>query len=186
MATHASGGRNHLYSIVTFLCESGANASLQDCKGQTVLHILAFWSVYGEPMDLNVIDLLIAHGANINHADRNGITALHIMARNLRQVKAAQFLIHRGADVNAKTLKGDTPLCEAAGRGALLKRDVWTQGNEYVTLDDRIKAQDTMMGVLQDAGGSLDEPNAAGKTPRQLLEQKRASWYKESNRRTIL
>ncbi|RAQ68657.1 hypothetical protein COH20_007423 [Aspergillus flavus] len=168
------------------LCTMQWQHTHQDCKGQTVLHILAFWSVYGEPMDLNVIDLLIAHGANINHADRNGITALHIMARNLRQVKAAQFLIHRGADVNAKTLKGDTPLCEAAGRGALLKRDVWTQGNEYVTLDDRIKAQDTMMGVLQDAGGSLDEPNAAGKTPRQLLEQKRASWYKESNRRTIL
>ncbi|PIG81433.1 hypothetical protein AARAC_005690 [Aspergillus arachidicola] len=112
VATHASGDRNNLYSI-----------------GQTVLHILAFWSLYGEPIDLDVIDLLIAHGANINHADKNGITALHIMARNFRQVKAAQFLIHRGADVNAKTLKGDTPLCEAAWRGVLLKRDIRTEGN---------------------------------------------------------
>ncbi|KAB8207608.1 ankyrin repeat-containing domain protein [Aspergillus parasiticus] len=175
VATHASGDGSHLYSIVKFLCEGGADASLQDCKGRTVLHILAFWSVYGEPMDLDVIDLLIAHGANINHADKNGITALHIMARNFRQVKAAQFLIHRGADVNAKTLKGDTPLCEAAWRGVLLKKDIRTEGNEYVTLDDRIKAQDAMMGVLQDAGGSLHQPNAAGKTLRQLLEQKRAS-----------
>ncbi|KAE8310126.1 ankyrin repeat-containing domain protein [Aspergillus transmontanensis] len=186
VATHASGDGSHLYSIVKFLCEGGADASLQDCKGRTVLHILAFWSVYGEPMDLDVIDLLIAHGANINHADKNGITALHIMARNFRQVKAAQFLIHRGADVNAKTLKGDTPLCEAAWRGVLLKKDIRTEGNEYVTLDDRIKAQDAMMGVLQDAGGSLHQPNAAGKTARQLLEQKRASSHKESNRKTIL
>ncbi|KAE8330635.1 ankyrin repeat-containing domain protein [Aspergillus sergii] len=181
VATHAPGDRNHLYSIVRFLCGSGADTSLQDCKGQTVLHILAFWSLYGEPMDLDVIDLLIAHGAIINHADKNGITALHIMASNLRQVKAAQFLIHRGADINAKTLKGDTPLCEAAGRGVLLNRASRTEENEYVTLDNRIKAQDAMVGVLQDAGGSLDQPNAAGKTPRQLLEQKRSSCWYDSN-----
>lgn len=41
------------------------------------------------------------------------------MARNLWQVKAAQFLISQGADVHARDLKGNTPLCEVVACGVL-------------------------------------------------------------------
>lgn len=73
-----------------------------------MLHILASRSLDGEPINTALLDLLVAHGANVGHADTDGNTALHIMARNLRQAKAAQLLLSRGADVGAKNLKGNT------------------------------------------------------------------------------
>lgn len=50
---------------------------------------------------------------------------------------------------------------------------------EDITPDDRIREQDEMIKVLLEAGGSsslMDQPNATGKTPRQLLEETRARW----------
>lgn len=49
-----------------------------------------------------------------------------------------------------------------------------------MTLEDRLKAQDNMIAVLQEAPGyssSLMElANADGETPQQLLEETRAEW----------
>jgi len=60
-----------------------------------------------------------------------------------------------------------------------------------LTADDRIRAHDEMMRVLQDAGGNnvnlMDQPNAAGKTPRQIREEIRNKWREseESQRRLL-
>ncbi|KAA8645773.1 ankyrin repeat domain-containing protein [Aspergillus tanneri] len=107
VASHAGCRSSHSNLAIHFLCEIGADAGLKDCKGQTVLHVVAFDSVRGDPIDTDLIDLLVAHGANRNHAHKDGITALHITARNLRQVKAARFLVSRGANVGAKKSKGE-------------------------------------------------------------------------------
>ncbi|KAE8150988.1 hypothetical protein BDV25DRAFT_129159 [Aspergillus avenaceus] len=179
VASHAPSGR-HLHDQIKYLCENGADAGLQDSRGQTVLHVLASVSFYSGPIDTALIDLLVAHGADIKHADKDGTTALHIMARSLRQVKAAEFLISRGADVHARDSKGNTPLHEVAGRGILPTLPRRDGDSGPVTLDDRINAQNQMIEMLLKSGenGLMDQPNAADRTPRQLLEEKRESWQR--------
>lgn len=100
-------------------------------------HNLAYGSLDGEPIDVALIDLLLAHGADITSVDTNGDTALHVMARNLHQVEAARFLVSKGADVTVVNAKGNTPVHEVM-RGLLrMKRP--TRGQKYESV--RLTAQ---------------------------------------------
>jgi ankyrin repeat protein len=80
--------------------------------------MLVYGSLDGEPIDVALIELLLAQGADISSVNTNGDTALHLMAKSLRQVKAAQFLVSKGADVTVVNAKGDTPVHEVM-RGLL-------------------------------------------------------------------
>ncbi|KAJ0417672.1 ankyrin repeat-containing domain protein [Aspergillus carlsbadensis] len=172
-------GSEHAYHTVQWLCSRGGDASIIDCRGQSVLHRLAHPSLDGEPLDLRLIDLLLDHGAPLDYADENGETALHIMARNLRQVAATRILIERGARVGVVNRKGNTPLHEAV-RGELRPRLSWDgQRQEGVTLEDRLRAQDEVWQALVDVDGSLmGKANKEGKTPRQLREETRQKWIR--------
>lgn len=70
--------------MLWFFLENGADADVIDA------HCMA-----GDPINTTLRDNLLSHGAKINHQDKDGNTALHLMARNLRQVQAAKFLISR-------------------------------------------------------------------------------------------
>jgi hypothetical protein len=45
-------GSDHAYHTIQWLCSRGADASIVDCSGQSVLHRLAYWSRDGDPLDL--------------------------------------------------------------------------------------------------------------------------------------
>lgn len=155
-----------------------ADASVSDNYGHTVLHIIAYRSVQGEPISTALLDLLVSHGASVNHTDKDGNTPLHIMARNLRQVQATKFLLSRGADVQARNANGNTAFHEAA-RGIFYPRGTRDNKIEVLTVADRIRAQDEMMTILQEASGDdsmMNQPNAAGSTPRQLQLETRSRW----------
>ncbi|KAL2820397.1 hypothetical protein BJX63DRAFT_428225 [Aspergillus granulosus] len=156
-------------AYLPWLCSHGADASIIDCRGPSVLHRLAYWTLDSEPIDLHLIELLLAYGAPLNHADVNGDTALHLPARNLRQTAAARALIARGATIEMINNKGNTALQEAM-RGVLWPKQSWEGGKPGgVTREDRIRAQDE--GSI---GGSLiGQPNNAGKTPRRLQGETR-------------
>lgn len=178
--SHAACGSRHSDGAIRFLCENGGDLSLQDSNGQTVLHVLALRSVDGEPLNTALLNLLVAHSANITTTDKDGNTALHIMTRNLRQVKAAQFLLSRGADVSATNAQGNTPLHEAM-RGTLRPRETREKKIDNVTMVDRIRAQDEMLRVLQDVVGNrhhelMEQANVAGKTPRRMRDEMRLKW----------
>lgn len=186
VGAHAACGGRHANVAIKFLLDHGADASTSDSRGQTVLHVLAYRSVDSDPIDTALLDMLV-NSSNINHADKDGNTPLHIMARNLRQVRAAKFLLEQGADAHAVNTVGNTVLHEAA-RGIFQPRDTREGKMEDVTLADKIQAQDEMIAVLQQdsAGGSLmNQPNAAGRTARQLLADTRRKWQGrwESSRR---
>ncbi|KAL4996713.1 ankyrin repeat-containing domain protein [Aspergillus recurvatus] len=137
-------GSNHAYHIAQWLCSRGGDANIVDCRGQSVLHKLAYWSFDGEALDLSLIDLLLDHGAPINYTDESGETALHIMARNLRQAAATSMLLERGGRI-----------------------DIDDGRQEWVTPEDRIRAQNEVVEALLEAGGSIiDQPIREGKTPR--------------------
>ncbi|KAI9375043.1 ankyrin repeat-containing domain protein [Aspergillus egyptiacus] len=152
--THAScgsQGSNHAYQIIQWLCSRGADAGIVDHKTQTVLHRLAYWSLDGEPIDLNLIRLLLDHGCALDTTDEASETPLHVLARHLRQAHAAQMLIENGARVDI----------------------------EPVLLGDCVEAQNKVVQALLNAHGTpsiLDQPNNEGKTPRQLREETRWKW----------
>jgi ankyrin repeat protein len=187
ISVHAHCGNkasDHAYLTIQWLCSRGADASIVDCKGQSVLHRLAYWSLDGEPLDLRLLDLLLDHGAPLDHTDENGETALHMRARNLRQAAATQMLIERGAKVDMVNNKGNTPLHEAM-RGAPRPRVSWDGvRQEGATLEDRIQAQDEVVQMLLEIDGSImDQSNIKGKSPRQLREETRQRWVELDTRR---
>lgn len=122
-------------------CKIGSDASIKNGKEQTVLHMLAYWSLGGEPIDIALIELLLVHGADISSVDTNGDAALHLMAKNQRQVEAAQFLVRKGADVTVVNVKGNTPVHEVMAGLLRAKRPTRGEKHESVRDADRLKAR---------------------------------------------
>ncbi|KAJ5215841.1 uncharacterized protein N7498_002248 [Penicillium cinerascens] len=167
--------KGYFMPLVDLLLAHGADKGLHNNHGQTVLHKLASSPTYNEPVCPDLLEALIPF-VDINQADANGWTALHFMARNLRQIKASRLLVSRGADPSVINKKGNTPLHEAVG-GRLIGRRMEDGSLEGPALSEKIQAQDEIISILQ-AGASMDQPNMAGKTPAQLLADKRAQWEK--------
>lgn len=90
-----------------------------------------------------VTDLLAEGSPNlINTPDQtSGDTALHIVTQR-RDLTWLEFLIGKGANVNARNGRGDTPLVVACSLN-------WIEGVE----------------LLVEFGAHVDEPNATGETP---------------------
>ncbi|KAJ5761805.1 uncharacterized protein N7511_005187 [Penicillium nucicola] len=173
-----SGSSQHTYFVplVNLLLSRGAERSLYDDKNQTVLHKLGSSAAYNEDIPSHLLEMLIPF-VDINQADINGWTALHFMARNLRQVNASRLLVNRGADASAVNNKGNTPLHEVM-TGRLVRKEREDGSLEWPTLSEKIQAHDEIISILQDAGASMDQPNVTGRTPAQLLVEKRAKWDK--------
>ncbi|EED23961.1 ankyrin repeat-containing protein, putative [Talaromyces stipitatus ATCC 10500] len=179
--SHAMCGcSQHAELAIRTLLEYGADPRIPDGSGCTILHLLGYHSHQGDPVETTLLDLILSHGVNINHAEKNGKTALHVFARNLRQVSAAKFLIEHGADFRARNTLRETPF-HAAARGFLndhVRRD---GRDKEVTTENKIRLQDEMMRVLQEAAREdtamlMSQPNAEGKTPQDLLEETRNWW----------
>ncbi|EOD34055.1 hypothetical protein EMIHUDRAFT_228910 [Emiliania huxleyi CCMP1516] len=60
--------------------------------------------------------LLSVPGADVNDANRNGKAAIHHTAQLRSDTEVLACLVAHGADVNATTHRGHTPLIYAAGR----------------------------------------------------------------------
>ena len=69
-----------LEEVIRFLCEHGADVSIQDQKGQSILYHIGATSCYvgWSPINRAILDILVAHGGRVNDADEQGDTALHI------------------------------------------------------------------------------------------------------------
>lgn len=95
-------GYTHSVECAAALLSGGANPNLKNANGELPLHkkLLAG--------SLDLIRLLIRSGADANGYS-NGFTALHILAGTPR-IEVTQLLIELGANVNALSEKGDTPL----------------------------------------------------------------------------
>ncbi|OKL61435.1 hypothetical protein UA08_03477 [Talaromyces atroroseus] len=149
----------------------GDNALCRNQDGSNVLHLLGF-TQNGEAIDPAIIERLVALGANVEDVDIRGNTPINQMALNLRQVAAIRALLSCGASMKIQNSNGDTPLHQAA-KGRVFPLQDERLG---ISLDAKIRAQDEMMKVLEEASSRLDLmniQNADGKTPRQLLEETR-------------
>lgn len=99
----------HAYGVVQILLEHGASVTAPDGFGDPPLHRVAHTS------SVDTMKVLYHHGANVHAKNRLGWTALHTVAGSnyWDGVPPAQFLIQKGADVNALTLNGQSPLALA-------------------------------------------------------------------------
>ncbi|KUL86304.1 hypothetical protein ZTR_08592 [Talaromyces verruculosus] len=146
-----------LMELINVLLANGADARL-------CLHRLCD-STWVEPISPVMIDRLLKD-TDINDTDADGCTAMHYLVRHLGQIDAARHLISRGADVNAINHKGNAPLHEVIMKGKVIRRlDENGRPDPAQQRDAPVRAREEMTKVLVDAGGSMDQPNAAGQTP---------------------
>ncbi len=89
--------------IIQLLLDAGANVSVRDARGRTVLHFVS-----GNMNFSKVFPLLLALGADINSKDGNGTSPLHFSVNSLGG--PIKEFIDAGADVNALDNNGKTPL----------------------------------------------------------------------------
>ncbi len=94
----------------------GANLSFKDkYTGQTLLH-----NVADRPeMDADIVKIVLDRRPNVDVRDNDGVTPLKVAAANNYSVLEA--LIKSGADINAKSNNGGTPLMSAIGSASAMK-----------------------------------------------------------------
>ncbi|KAL3462512.1 ankyrin repeat-containing domain protein [Aspergillus heterothallicus] len=186
------GGRAHAETAVQCLLDYGADPTITDRDGKSVLHMLGYGSLQGGPISTAILDSLLSHGVDINNTDNNGITALHVMVQNLRQILTVKYLLEHGADFWTSTANGNT-VFHLVAQGRLLELTREDGESRIPTSEDYTRAEDEMLRLLQAYGGELtliNQRNLAGKTPLELLEETRkqrrereekmhARWYRD-------
>ena len=91
--------------VARLLLEHGANINAQNKEGHTPQHLLL-------AMGSQVIDTMwffLERDADVDAVDNNHSTLLH-EASSYGNVKVAQLLLERGANINARNKEGHTPL----------------------------------------------------------------------------
>ena len=96
----------HMSEIVKLLLAAGANVNVAKNDGYTPLHTAV------DKVQKEMVELLLAAGADVNRIDKIGNTPLHITASKsgYEIVEITKILIQKGADMNLKNGKLETPL----------------------------------------------------------------------------
>lgn len=181
------------YLVAKFLCEKGVSAGTRGANGQTPLHCLVSTHAARPSSSMMALaKLLLVHGADVRDEDADGNTVLHLAARSAQNLETVRFFLGEANGGSAQDLllraansQGNTPLHVAAAAQSHYARDQ--------SAEERIQSQDAMMGALtpecradgeMDSKQSLlDQPNRAGKTPRQLCEESRSMWRQQQDAR---
>ena len=121
--------------VFRLLIDNGADINSKGFRGSSAIHE-AVRSVSSKGIldkKLEVVGILLGHEFEIDTPNEDGYTALHLVG-NLR---IAEFLLNRGADINAKCTAGDRPLDRAAVRGDLEMVEFFIQRGAQVNDNDR-------------------------------------------------
>ena len=97
--------------MVKALIAAGADVNIGDEAGLTPLMVAAN---YEGPDFLEMVKLMINAGAKVDVQDETGMTALMKAAMNHHKPETIRYLVSKGADINAKTLQGETALMIAS------------------------------------------------------------------------
>ncbi|MDR1385877.1 MAG: ankyrin repeat domain-containing protein [Planctomycetaceae bacterium] len=141
----------------------------------TALEALCQYIKVGSLDDVKFIVRLWAKEDIVNARDDNGLTPIHYATR-YSQIGVLKFLVEKGADVNAESNDGETPIYVAAALSSkvdVLKflvekgADVNVKSNDgkaplhWAAIDGNLEA----VKVLVNAGANINEEDNAGATP---------------------
>jgi uncharacterized protein len=110
--------------VMRLLLEKGADPKLATTDGNNALMFAAgvgFRDKYTrgtEAEALEALKVMVGTGLDVRTANAKGETALHGAADRGADT-IVQFLVERGADINAKSKRGYTPLDAAIGKGGI-------------------------------------------------------------------
>jgi ankyrin repeat protein len=163
--------------IIACLLKFKADPNFLDkTTGYTSLHYVAAAPRNDELLKEQALqqaaEILLEYGANPNLTieQKNHQMAIHLAAAN-NHVGVAEALLNKGADVNAKTEKGSTPMSIAAKQGAvdmvkcLLKHKVNIDESRALFHAAFCRETTEVMDILLKAGADINAPDPQGVTP---------------------
>ncbi|KAM3487213.1 hypothetical protein MY3957_009496 [Beauveria namnaoensis] len=148
-AQHLASSLSH-GKLVRLLLQPGANYSAVDDLNETPLHNAAISGNFEAAQLFAESRIQHRFGANVSAVDDDGETRLHVAASHGSGPETLQILLRAGADINALSRDGQTPL---------LKADGYTESVEYLLkegADARIASPDGIT-CLHKAAGSVPE-----------------------------
>lgn len=95
----------HSLRTISFISDKGADVNVKNKVGNTALHLAAAFPYERTGM----VNFLLSNEAVVNARNNEGQTALHIACYRARTF-TINLLVHKGADVTARTRSGATPL----------------------------------------------------------------------------
>lgn len=100
---------NQLTELVEVLCLFGADTNLADVEGNTPVHLTVLKEGGRDTMKRQILEHLATYAACCTYANSEGLTALHLACQS-GYIRCVQYLVDRGADVSAVTLRGQNGL----------------------------------------------------------------------------
>jgi ankyrin repeat protein len=163
--------------IMACLLKAGAQVNFIDkSTGYTSLHYIAAAPRNDEPSKEQALqqaaEVLLQYGAdpNLIIEQKGHQMPIHLAAAN-NHVGVVEALLNKGADVNAKTEKGTTPMGIAAKQGAvemvqcLLKHHVDIVESRALFHASFCRETTEVMDILLKAGADINAPDPQGVTP---------------------
>lgn len=147
--------------VVRLLVDHGADPKVKDHQGGTPLHSVAsgreLWSEFeasGPETATRFREtaaLLLARGADVNAIETMSYTPLHL-ASVFCDPDVAQVLIEQGADIGAKSQRGETPLaCALRGQRTLEQLKTRISANELADKEARFER---LIASLREGGAT--------------------------------
>lgn len=163
--------------VIAYLLKAGAQVNFVDkSTGYTALHYIAAAPKTDDPSKEHTLqqaaEILLEYGANPNAIveQKGQQMPIHLAAAN-NHVGVVEALLNKGADVNATTEKGITPMGIAAKQGAvdmvkcLLKHHVDIVESKALFHAAFCRETTEVMDILLKAGADINAPDAQGITP---------------------